>query len=159
MIIRDKIVNSPSDGSERAVGNSLMIVSTAPKGDLSSIQVSPDYCRIFNGESIVFDVSSWDENYNKLSIDKSLVTYTVPEGFGTVTDGKFTSQSWNNTGYIVVNYQGLSDSVFVYQQQIIDLTLYPDAALTDTTHSVNFSITLKDNDNDDHGLSFAKEQM
>lgn len=155
MIVRNNVVNSPSDGGERSVGNALMVISTASTGELSSIQVSPDYCRLFKGEHVALNVSGWDDNFNQLSIDESQVTYTVPDDFGSIVDGKFISETWQDSGYVLVHYQEFSDSIYVYQQHITDVSIYPKEATTDTSHIIDFSITLYDNDGDKHGLSFV----
>ena len=57
MVVRNEIVNSPSDASgERPVSNALLVVSKAPLDTLSQIDISPKFSKIFIGKQIQFTV-------------------------------------------------------------------------------------------------------
>ncbi|MBU0560873.1 MAG: phosphodiester glycosidase family protein, partial [Bacteroidetes bacterium] len=71
LIVRDDVENSPSDGSERRVHNSLGVFTSAPKGSLASIQIEPDNFRLFKKDNLKFKTVGYDEYYNPISINNS----------------------------------------------------------------------------------------
>jgi len=49
MVIRNEVVNSPSDASgERPVSNALLVVSKAPLDTLTSLDVTPEFSKVFS---------------------------------------------------------------------------------------------------------------
>ncbi|HEX3072833.1 MAG TPA: phosphodiester glycosidase family protein [Ignavibacteriales bacterium] len=81
MVIRDAIANSPSDATgERTVSNSIQVISSAPDGNLSILQMSPKSSRLFFGEKIQYSVKGWDEYFNPYSISTftSAVSFRFP---------------------------------------------------------------------------------
>ena len=96
MIVKNKIVNSPSDGPERAVGNSLLVVTSEPT-ILSELVLFPDTAVTDLNNPVQFFIEGLDlygnkieddftdadiilENTNTGSIDESLLFH--PEGNG-----------------------------------------------------------------------------
>lgn len=153
MVVWDDVVNSPSDGGERAVANSLLFVNTLPKGDLNSIQVMPQTFRVFREEAFSFEVSSWDENFNKLEIDKSKLKFSVNNEFGTVdNNGKFKAGLNADTGLVFIEYEGLLDTAQVIVKSVDRLAIKPEASLIDTFSTIAFDVDAFDFDNIRHDL-------
>ncbi len=152
MIVRNEIENSPSDGFERAVSNGLFVISQAPAGELHAIQVAPDNYRLFKGQSLAFKVSGWDQNYHPHSIDQNSVQFQVAAGLGSISDGTFHADAINDSGYVLVNYNELQDSAFVYLKAIRDFCISPKNCITDTIHPVNFDVQIIDEDGFKHSF-------
>lgn len=66
------VVNTPSDGSERLIANSLLIVSSAPVGQLSSLAVTPNKGFILKGSKMQFKASGLDAAYNPVAINDTI---------------------------------------------------------------------------------------
>ena len=75
------VVNSPSDGGERNVANSLLVVSKAPKGNLSHLTVLPQETNILIGSQTAFQVKGQDEYFNPAEIPVG-VTWSVDNNLG-----------------------------------------------------------------------------
>ncbi len=73
MVIRDEVANSPSDpGGERRVANALMLISTAPEGDLRSLVIEPDSIELYPHESQKLRVRAFDEFRNPVPLPADL---------------------------------------------------------------------------------------
>lgn len=157
MVIRGEIANSPS-GSERAVGNALLAVSTAPVGPLAHLQASPALASLFLGESVQLSVSGADAYYNPLPIDIGAVTFRVDASLGTVApDGLFTANAERDEpviSYVYVEYGALTDSVRVSLRVVDRIDIEPSMVVTDTLLSIPFSALATDSD----GVSQALPQ-
>jgi len=115
MVIRGEVKNHPSDATgERAVGNALLAVSSAPAGSLGAIQIEPDYINVSAGEQITFEVSGWDEHYNPFPIVEMDIDYRVDSDLGTISDeGIFIASENTAEGFLYTNYEGYRDSAFI----------------------------------------------
>ena len=154
IIVRGEIENSPSDGSERAVANALVAISTAPQGELNYVQIEPDNYRLFKDETVQLLVSGWDQYYNPSPITPSQISFITTASLGTVTaDGLFTANAIADSGYVVTEYNGLQDSAFIYLKSIRQFRITPRNCIADTTNIIHFSMVLMDEDNCQHSLS------
>ncbi|MBD3291019.1 hypothetical protein GF337_19585, partial [candidate division KSB1 bacterium] len=141
MVVRGDIKNSPSDGSERAVANALLAISSAPTGELSHIQVEPDNYSFRMNDQIQFQTSGWDENYNPAPLTSDLIEFEVDPALGTITDnGLFTATSNGGEGWVYTRYNELVDSAFIHITRIAEITLHPHSATTDTSLEIQFSV-------------------
>lgn len=141
MVVREEIVNSPSDGRERPISNSLLVISTAPQGDLSSVFAFPDQVRVFMGESTSFRVYGADDYFGPVQLDTSLIEFTADPAIGSIDDkGVFTAGTDSAAGYVYVRYGDLVDSASVFVKTIGSFELTPINVLTDTSHVVSFSV-------------------
>lgn len=77
------VVNSPSDGRERAVANSLVVVSSAPTGPLALIGVTPGTVSLWQGEVATFTAKGQDAAYNGVELPLGEVAWGVV-GPGTI---------------------------------------------------------------------------
>lgn len=155
MLVRDKITNVPSDGTERSVANGMLVYSTAPKTDtLSFITVKPNSLRLFKGEKASIKVEGWDKYFNPLNINVSQISYTVVSEVGTIdTNGNFTASETSSTGSIIVDYLGIKDTCNVVVKSIGRIELKPKEVLTNTTNYFEFSQTSWDIDGTEQKLS------
>jgi hypothetical protein len=153
MVVRGDIVNSPSGGAERPVGNALIAVATAPDGPLAHIQTTPTFNKLFHGRSVQLRVTGADEYYRPIDIDPSRITYSVDPPLGTVSpEGRFTAGLEAGTGYLYVTYDGLRDSVQVEVKTVGRLDVFPVVATTDTQRPISFRLQAFDTDGVEQAL-------
>jgi hypothetical protein len=147
MVIRDKVVNSPSDGWERSVANALLVISTAPKREAIRLELIPNALRILEGESVTFSIAALDTFINTISADPSVFSLSVREGLGCITaQGRFTAGTARDSGYVHFRYKALHDSVFVAVKILEKLALLPAAAVIDTAGTIQFAVESLDSD-------------
>jgi len=150
LVARNQIISSPSDpGGERSVGNALIVISSALQGALSILHISPPAPRIFLYQQMSFTVQGTDDNYNPVHLNSSLIQWQLSkQSLGTITSaGNFTAASTADSGYVIVRYQNLADSVFIVVKGVKDIELKPKQAVTDNTRIVVFKATVFDTDN------------
>ncbi|MCF6268623.1 MAG: phosphodiester glycosidase family protein [Melioribacteraceae bacterium] len=142
MVVRNKIVNSPSDaGGERRVSNSLMVVSLDSKGELTQINLNTEYAKVFAKRNYQFSVSGSDEYYNSISINNSNVHYSLSHNFGAITNsGLFTAGEKADSGFVISEYESMKDSALVIVNSIVRLEITPKLALADTVNEIQFSV-------------------
>jgi hypothetical protein len=76
MVIRNRIVNTPSDGSERRVANALALFSTAPvTGQPVRLAVEPAEADVLSGERIALVARGLDQYYNPIALDPRTVRW------------------------------------------------------------------------------------
>ncbi|MBE3584127.1 MAG: phosphodiester glycosidase family protein [Limnochordaceae bacterium] len=87
------VANRPSDGWERAVSNSLQVVSTAQGQGLAQLLVLPPQVRLVPGASAQFQVMPLDAAGNKVELPSGqAVVWSAEGGIGQVdSDGRFTA--------------------------------------------------------------------
>ena len=119
-----RLVNIPSDGSERRIINGLAIVSKTAVGSLYGIIAETDYPATFNGLAREINVRAYDENYNPLTVNPAELTFNIISGKGTFTGNVFTPETSGDI-VISVNYHGATSEVKlkVYEELAgIDIT-------------------------------------
>lgn len=147
MVVRGDIKNSPSDGTERAVANALLAISSAPQGELTQIQIEPDHCTLIKDNQLAFSTSGWDQYYNPASLSEDQIMYEIDPSLGTVTqDGVLTATVNGGEGWLYTNYNGLQDSAYIYINPIKKITLTPHSITTDTTRTIQFRVEAEDED-------------
>ncbi len=157
MVVADELVNSPADGSERPVANSLTFINTLPKGELNSIQVMPQKFRLFRGESFSFDVSGWDENFYRSPIKNEELKYSLSHNFGTIdSSGRFKAGMDADTGLVFIDYNGMTDTAEVIVKSVARINISPSTALADTFSAVEFDVAGYDFDNVKHDVALSE---
>jgi len=148
MIVRDAIMNVPSDGGERPVANALLVVSTVSgQGSLKSITLSPTSLKIFKGNTKKFTIEALDEYYNSVAVDYGKVTFTADPSAGTITsDGTFTAAKTAGSGYVYAVYNGFKDSVKVTVKTLSSINVQPKSGVIDNTSPLNFRLRMYDSD-------------
>ncbi|RKY56091.1 MAG: hypothetical protein DRP93_02090, partial [Candidatus Neomarinimicrobiota bacterium] len=142
MTVRNSIMNSPSDGSERRVANGIICVSSAPYGELTHVQFIQDSLAVYKNLSINTNLTGWDENYNPVGLgswDSFNVTYDT--NLGSFSENIFTANEQDGDTYLSVDYNGDKDSVIVHIIELYDLSIYPKTVTVDSVNSVEFEIT------------------
>jgi len=149
MVIRDSVMNSPSDGTERSVSNGLLVISSAPAGSLSNITLSPKKSRIFRGDSRQFLALGVDEYGNPASFDPAQVRFSCDLQIGSIDSltGVFTAADSAAQGSVRVQYGAWSDSAQVAVKLLGALHLSPASIVTDTVRTISFSVSSFDSDN------------
>jgi exopolysaccharide biosynthesis protein len=71
------VVNSPSDGSERAVDDALLVVSTIPTGPLSRLVLQPGDSTVIAGQRVAFSARGTDDALNAVPLPAAPVTWSM----------------------------------------------------------------------------------
>lgn len=106
MLVNDEIINSPSDGPVRAVGNGCLLIASAPSTDtIGIISYEPRCYNISTAASLRFSV--W--GYNRYGVLKTRqlqgCTFSCDEQVGRFdADGTFTASTQPAQGYLYVSY-------------------------------------------------------
>lgn len=146
MVLRNAVMNSPSDGNERSVANCLMVVSSAPArpdslGRIGFLYNFSDY-KIYNVDKLQLAIYVNDIYDNPVTPDASQIKYSVSPGLGTVdANGLFAPSKTAKSGYIYVSYKGLKDSVYISIIQIARIALTPRSSMIDA--SKPYELTVK----------------
>lgn len=99
-----KVINMPSDGTERAVANSVQIISAAPLSDPKYIRFEKDNIKIFVNSSYTPALYAMDEYFNRVDLGDTQVEYVIGDKIGNIDDsGLFTAGSKAGTGFIEVS--------------------------------------------------------
>ena len=141
MVVRGKVVNSPSDpGGERSVANTLHVVSTAPVGTLYKLNILEDRKDIFQGRTYLFHAEGKDEFYNPLALPVA-TTWSADTSIGTIdSTGLFTAKNTNDSGWVRIQHNTISDSVKVYVRVINNLRVYPTSLVMTPGEQVTIKI-------------------
>lgn len=101
-------LNVPSDGSERPVGNALIVVTKAETGKLDRLVVTPNrHVKVAPGSQLAFTAQGQDKNYNPVAVSPEGLKWAVNGGIGKVDDsGVFTAGSKERSGQIKVHTKG-----------------------------------------------------
>ena len=149
IIVNDRVENSPSDGQERNVHNALGCFSLAPVQDsIAHVQVIPDNYRLFYGRAVNIELKKFDKYYNHLgSIPTENIVFNVDSALGTVdATGRFQAGAIAKDGWIISNYDGMQDSLYVYLKNIVAFNISPAIASTDTIKTIQFKVNILDED-------------
>ena len=127
MVVRHEIANTPSDpGGERKVANSLQLVSTAPPGQTTSLNLEPGTFDLYPHESIRPEITAYDKYRNPVAIPED-VTWQVDPAVGHIDGGTFYPGNTDTTGYLVIRYGDIADSAQVRVHHITALESNRDA--------------------------------
>lgn len=126
MVVRGEVVNSPSDpGGERSVANTLQVISTAPVGSLHYLNVLENRADVFQGLSFQFHAEGKDEYFNPLPLPAG-IQWDCDSTIGTISsNGLFSAKNVNDSGWIYLRYNTISDSARVFVRIIKTLRVYP----------------------------------
>ncbi|PIS27759.1 MAG: hypothetical protein COT43_08875, partial [Candidatus Marinimicrobia bacterium CG08_land_8_20_14_0_20_45_22] len=147
MVVRGIIQNTPS-GAERSVSNALMAVTSAPVGELTSIQVDPQYYRLYDGNPLQFNVTGWDNNFNPVTIDPAKLSFQVDSNIGSITStGKLTASGVGDTGCVYITYDTYKDTALIYLKNIGRISISPKEFMIDTIQVFSVGLVTADEDN------------
>ncbi|HYE82620.1 MAG TPA: phosphodiester glycosidase family protein [Clostridia bacterium] len=100
-----KLVNNPSDGRERYVGNSLQLVSEAPLSEPAVLKFTDTSVKVFRNSTFKPTFQVMDKYYNVLTPDAAKVKYGADGKTAKIAkDGTYTSGSKAGKSYVDVFY-------------------------------------------------------
>ncbi len=150
MVVNGEVVNTPSDGSLRAVGNGCLLISNAPVDDtIGQLAFSP---RSYN-VSISAKIKPAVWGYNKYGVLKNKdvqgVTFSCDEHLGHFTaDGYFVASPTATAGNLYADYNGIkcSQRVVVYNAEKV---LRDDSVTVDRNHKYEIRVLGKSGESND----------
>ncbi len=154
--VRDSVLNVTSDGVERTVSNALAVFTSSPQGSLNKVRISPNSYRLYHSESVSFSAYGFDDYFNPVPINQSLVTYSVTPGIGVLDGNIFTAGNDPDTGFVYLDYQGLRDSALIIVKGITRIQLSPESSVTDTSRLVPLKAQAWDLDGTPRNLELNK---
>lgn len=148
MIIRDEVMNSPSDGSERAVSNALLIVSSAPSGPLSTTAINPKSVRVFRGGTATFSAVGFDTLGNPAATEPGVARFFCDAGIGTIDSvtGSFAAGPAAAGGWVRMSYNGQWDSAAVVVKSAQHIIISPRDVVTDSSRVIQYRVQTVDVD-------------
>ncbi|WP_062108155.1 phosphodiester glycosidase family protein [Bacillus niameyensis] len=98
------LINLPSDGYERTVGNALFFESVAPISELNKLVLTPkSTIRVLASSKITFKVKGQDQFFNAVPVKQSELEWLVNEELGSIqTNGEFTASKKAASGHVIV---------------------------------------------------------
>ncbi len=150
MVVRGEVVNSPSDpGGERSVANTLQVISTAPVGTLHYLNMIESKADVFQGNTFRFHAEGKDEYFNPLALPAGTV-WSADTAIGTIdSSGLFTAKNTNDSGWVRVKYNSVSDSARVFVRVIKELRVYPTSLVMTPGEQTTLKIYGIDSGNND----------
>jgi exopolysaccharide biosynthesis protein len=118
-----RVLNNPSDGSQRAVINALGVFLDAPAGEMTGITIKANSRYALAGQPVRLDIYGYDEYYNRIDIPIRDITLTAPENTGrfSYSQGTFTP---SRSGRIALNaeFEMFSAQFVLQSERIVTLT-------------------------------------
>lgn len=152
MVMRNSVMNSPSDGNERSVANCLLVVSSAPKTPdvVSKVGFTYNYRKflIYSAQKLQLSVYANDAYDNAAVLDPSQLSFSASPELGTVDkNGIFTAAKTPGKGYVYLKYKNFTDSSYISLIPITKLTAAPKASAIDATTPLKLTATMLASDN------------
>ena len=102
-----KLINNPSDGRERYVGNSIQLVSEAPLSAPAILRFTDTSVKIFKNSSYKPNFYVMDKYYNRLTLDATKVVYGSDGKSAKIeANGTYTTGGKAGKSYVDVSYGG-----------------------------------------------------
>ncbi len=142
MVVRNEIKNTPSDGVERAVGNALLVISTAIPGEATSLQLNADHITIPFGKKYQVKGSTFDVNGEVVQyLNTTNIDYQVIGNIGEIdADGLFTASGISETGSVVGTWNGISDTIQVKLIPVEDISFSVNSLVIDHLNEYTFKV-------------------
>ena len=134
------LINRPSDGFEREIGNAWAIMTKAPSCELDTLVVTPSAVRAIAGSKVTFQVKGHDRYWNAAEINPEHIQWSVVGDIGVMNDeGEWTACSHIASGQIVVRYGEVVQAVQVsVTNQLARLVLNPSSVEIEPGGSYRF---------------------
>ncbi|GIN69949.1 hypothetical protein J14TS2_04240 [Bacillus sp. J14TS2] len=140
--------NRPSDGPERPVGSSLLVISKAPQqSELAGIRLSPaTNLKIVSGSKVRIEAKGYDEYSNPLAIEPNSLQWSVDKDIGEIDrSGLFVAGEGKKQGQIVVSKDGVSATKDVtVTDEVTELRISPTSFVIEPEKSQSFSVNAYD---------------
>ena len=141
ILVNDEVMNHPSDGSVRAVGNGCLFVSTAPEDDaIGIINFEPRCYNLSISATTAFDVWGYNQYGVLKTRDLQGCTFTCDPWVGHFDDeGNFHAVSTPAVGNLYASYNGITASqpVTIMEAQWL---LVSDSVVIDSFHPYAINI-------------------
>lgn len=111
-----KIVNKPSDGSERSIVNGLGVFNNAPQSSLSYIKIFTEDTKMFVNTTRTFYVKGYDKYHNPVEINEDKVKFYIEGIEGDFDDNKLIALK-PGIGTVKAKYGSKTDEI---QIQVLD---------------------------------------
>lgn len=134
MVVRNAIVNSPSDASgERRVANALLLVSAAPTSALNHLRIQPRKVYLLTDTQAQFAGEGFDEFYNPVDISSEVIQWQCDPSVGSVdNNGMLTTAADTGNGFIYAAIGEVIDSAAVFITDIASIELEPNPIILET---------------------------
>ena len=135
------VVNRPSDGFERPVGNGLVVLNTAPAGKLHQLIVTPnEHVTIFKNSTVHFEIKGVDEYLNPSLVSPETLKWNVNGDIGRVDNqGMLKAGGHSARGQLVVSSGPISAAVdLCVTDQIARLEISPGALVAEPGSTIHF---------------------
>ncbi|GIP37033.1 hypothetical protein J31TS4_03130 [Paenibacillus sp. J31TS4] len=145
--VHPTLQNRPSDGAERPVGNSLMILANSQPSVLAKLVLGPAKgVQLTPGSHTTLTVKGQDRFLNGVEVPASSVTWSVEGAVGTVdASGTFTAGVQPGTGKIIVRQGQLEASIpVVVTEQVARIELAPGDFVAEAGSSTPMRLTAYD---------------
>jgi hypothetical protein len=107
------VANRPSDGSERAITNSIQVISNAPTGPLATLNVQPATRTIYKNAVLDFRASGMDAAYNPVPLGAGQIGWSVSPPLGTIdATGRFVATA-PGTAQVVATANGVTGTAAI----------------------------------------------
>ncbi|CAG7635369.1 phosphodiester glycosidase family protein [Paenibacillus allorhizosphaerae] len=153
---RAGLMNRPSDGYEREVGNALAIVSTAPLSELEALVIRPGMPqRVLAGSSVSFTAKGHDRYYNAVPITSGELVWSLIGKIGTIgPSGEFMAGAEPAEGTVTVRSGGSEQSKKIQvTDRIHHLSIEPATAVVEPGGTFAFQAKAYDEDGEEIALS------
>ena len=140
------LVNSPSDGRERYISNSIQIMSYAPLSNPLHVRFNQDTLKIFQNSKFTPSAYALDQYFNRVDIEANAIKYTLSKGIGKIDDkGMFTAAAKAGKGYIEGSSGGTKSRIEVQvYDKVASLKITNDYVSMDPGQKVQLDIKAYD---------------
>lgn len=114
MVIRDSIVNSPSDPTERSVANALIAVYQASSAELAHhLLIQPESMILDTSQHPYISCRVMDRHGYPLPVKTSEIQWQTSSISGTVDTQGYFNPIAAGQGYLIAHYQDIKDSIAI----------------------------------------------
>ena len=137
------MVNRGSDGFERAVGNSLLLFSSAPAGPLATIAIRPENATVLSGSHVELSAHGQDAAYNAVRLPRP-ARWEVSGGGVIDGSGRFTAGS-TGEGNVKATIDEVSGTAPVsVVSSLASLDIVPNSVIITSGATLAFTLTGRD---------------
>ncbi|HEY8314238.1 MAG TPA: phosphodiester glycosidase family protein [Candidatus Baltobacteraceae bacterium] len=111
---RAVVQNSPSDGTQRRVGDALLVYSDAPQGPPARIAMQPQFVRAFVGARVALSDATTDAAGHPVDSTRTLRIRAIPGDLGAIEGETFVAGKAARTGILHVERGSLTADVPVH---------------------------------------------
>ncbi|UCH35267.1 MAG: phosphodiester glycosidase family protein [Armatimonadota bacterium] len=144
MWVRGEVVNSPSGGRQRPVGNALLVMSAAPHGPPTRMRITPESVSALPGYRVTVHTEAQDDYYNPVDMPAMGMGWAYEGPIGTVSPrGEFTAAevAETATGAIKIFCGGVTARIPVtVHARPAALRIAPEAATAAPGQQIRFTV-------------------